>query len=237
MHRWIAVFCIPSALALTVSLLEMFIPSGLHFLLMLLGPVLLAGLYVIVVVGLMVNWRLRGLSGVVLVTAVAGLTVFASHPLRMASQSLYLLVNRPAMDALVRDVVAFGKIQEMSDGKRYWASLNQMVVVDPILSEGGQPPTQEPHVFPLDSVLARDGIARGEYEERRRGLIRTGALSVEVSDDYVALVHDGFLDNLYGYVWLRPGRPVPGIGGPFVEHTQLSSLRALDGRWYFFVTT
>lgn len=154
-----------------------------------------------------------------------------------ASISLFFALRGQAMDAFVEQIRRDDRITGMSDGQRHFKDLNGHLVaytaaeVDPPMADGLR------RREPLDSVLRREGIPRELYERYRGTLRDLGLLSFERTDGYVAFVSDGFLDNLYGFVFVPPGQIPPALKGEFVEATQLVTLEPLARGWYFFTTT
>ncbi len=171
---------------------------------------------------------------VALATLIGGGAVVGAFPLAQRVEHARFIAKRERLDALVRDVLADGRVRSMSDGTRYWKDLNGAALRD----VGAPGDTAGPeHARPLGDVLAAQGIDEATYRRLRAGLLDTGYISFEVTDAYVAFVRDGMLDNVFGVVYVRPGHEPPALDGEFVDATQLVDLRHLGGRWYAFGTT
>ena len=91
-------------------------------------------------------------------------------------------------------------------------------------------------MIPLSTALAQEGLEPETYHELRRELVTLQLVNLEVQNDHVALVYDGMLDNLSGFLRLRQGAQPPEPGD-LIAGCQLVALRPLGQGWYFFVTT
>lgn len=153
-----------------------------------------------------------------------------------AGDAVFWWSRRDATNAFVAEIMSYDRIRSMSDGQRYYTELNGELVtyhprgVDPLRGLGRP-------VMPVEAVLDRYEIDPTVYTTFRKRLIKLHFIEFEVTDDYVAFVYDGFLDSLWGYVWVRPGHNPPAYGSEFIEATQLVHLRPMGGGWYSFATT
>ncbi|MBK8016123.1 MAG: hypothetical protein IPK20_04995 [Betaproteobacteria bacterium] len=124
-----------------------------------------------------------------------------------AQWNLFLFARRASLEALAKDVIAYGKIQQMSDGLRYHKSLNGQAF-DASSTKVGE------GTFPkLDEVIRNSGIEPAKYHDFRRRLVAAGFSEFEVTDRYVAFVYDGLLDNLVGVLTLRSTGPATAAIG------------------------
>ena len=143
---------------------------------------------------------------------------------------LFLFSRRASLEALAKDVVAYGKIRDMSNGLRHRKSLNGKEF-DASDSKVGE------HVLPaLDEALRANGIDPSKYHEFRAKLTAAGLIEFEVKEQYVAFLKDGLLDNLVGVLWVRPNQSPPSLGSTMFN-SDLVSLRDMGGGWYVFGTT
>jgi hypothetical protein len=143
---------------------------------------------------------------------------------------LFLWPRQSELDQFVGDLVEYGRIHDMSDGLRYYKSVNGK-------NYDSSHERVDSASFPsLALVLASEQIEPVKYDEFRRRLISLGFIEVAVTETHVALLYDGFLDNLHGVLWVRPGCSPPSEGSS-VFATDLVSLRDLGGGWFAFETT
>lgn len=61
-------------------------------------------------------------------------------------------------------------------------------------------------------------------------------IQVERREGFVALLHDGMLDNLEGFIYVHPGSAPPPLRSAVFGVT-LVDLVPLRNGWYWFVTT
>jgi len=171
----------------------------------------------------------------VIVVVLLGVTCLSGEPyFRWAGIRLFWSVRDAPATEFVADLLSYGRIQSMDDGTRYFKKLNgQLLGRSDFLGDTAMVflPKPRPNVFRHDGIDTR---VFGEFRQRLQAL---DLFSVSITDDYVAFVDDGFLDNLYGFVWVRPGHATPPLRGEFVDETQLIYLRPLGNRWYYFETT
>jgi hypothetical protein len=173
-------------------------------------------------------------------TLVGLILAFSVHQLTpqmvAAGEATYWRVRQAPLTKFTRDILAYGKITDMSDGDRYFKELNGELItfaaaeIDTLTSGSFR------KTWPLDHVLARDGISRDTYEEYRKRLRGLTHIQFEVRPGYVAFVYDGFLDNLDGYLWVRDGAQPPPLNSELLG-TQLIALHELGTGWYRFRTT
>ena len=85
-------------------------------------------------------------------------------------------------------------------------------------------------------MLARDAIEVKRYEEFRDRLRALKLTQLEAEPEFVAFLYDGMLDNLEGYLVVKPGATPPAIRSTLFGAT-LISLEPLGDGWYRFATT
>jgi hypothetical protein len=164
----------------------------------------------------------------------AVLSLVVVFPLLPAIKGLawpvYLWPRQHELDVFVQDLLTYGRIHEMSDGLRYHKSLNGK------LFDSSYRVIESPTFPPLVPVLESEQIDPARYEQFRRRLIRLGFIGVQITNAHVALLYDGFLDNLHGVLWVRPGSTPPAERDKLFD-TDLVSLRDLGNGWFAFGTT
>src|SRR4029077_8785360 len=180
------------------------------------------------------TWRKTALCIGTLVFGVA--LLLATPSISQAGRFLFFVSRQTQLDGFVRDILAYGRIREMSDGQRYFKQLNgELITYDPskvtISRDAGTRP-----IVALDQILERDHIDPVRYAEFRQRLIDLKLIEFEVEDGYVAFLYDGILDNLMGFLYVREGAAPPALDSELFA-CKLVALRRIRGNWYAFGTT
>jgi hypothetical protein len=221
------------SLALWV-LLEKFLgaQSGLAF--AVLGMPLLAASTLAVMVW--AAWGIRWQKGVLLVLAVVADVGFmsGSSALGRAGDRMFFESRRSRLDEFAHDIGAYGRIHQMSDGMRSFTELNDEVVTTSA-SDAAAGSAAAPAV-PLEKVLARDAIAAQRYEEFRQRLRGLKIIQFDARPGYVAFLYDGMLDDLEGYLLVKPGETPPALRTTLFG-AALVRLEPLGNGWYRFAAT
>ncbi len=137
---------------------------------------------------------------------------------------------------MVRDLDDYGRIHQLSDGTRHFKNLNgELVAFTATEVDTSRAPGLR-NTLPLSLVLARDDIDSLRFESFRRTLIGMRLIEVERTDQFVAFLHDGMLDNLEGVLYVRPGQRPPAAETELFG-AMLVRLSPLRDRWYWFSTT
>ena len=205
-------------------------------------PLALFGVPVLVVLSLVALltavWkptRQSLLGGGLALVAAVGLVTGAST-LMMAGERLYVRLERPRLDRLVATALAEPRLWEMSDGTRYWKTVNR----HPVAYSAGEIDTAcvagRGCRRPVGAVLAALGVPLARYDALCRQLRALHVIEYEVSPDTVILVSDGLVDRLHGWLYVRPGRPVPRAGDAVLGGRALTGLTPLGHGWYSFST-
>jgi hypothetical protein len=227
-------FVVVVALLVLWVLLEKFLgaQSGLAF--AVLGMPLLALSTLAIVVWS--AWGIRWQKGVVLLLAVVADVGFitGSSTLSRAGDRMFFETRRSRLDAFARDIVAYGRIHQMSDGMRSFTELNGDVVAGST-SDGPVRSLAAPAV-PLEQVLVRDAVSAQRYEEYRRRLRDLKIIQFDAEPGYVAFLYDGMLENLEGYLVVKPGGSPPAMRSTLFG-AALIRLEPLGDGWYRFATT
>jgi hypothetical protein len=228
-------FAVVATLLVLCTFLQRFLGGGWSFALAVFGPAVF-GLSTLIVL-IWALWPPRRGKLVVLLVALgvdAALT-FGSFAIGRAGEWVFFESRRERLDRLAHDIVAYGQIEQMSDGTRSFAELNhQLVAYSP--SEIDSASAAERRKRPLDDVLARDRIAAQRYDEFRRRLRDVKLIEFDVKPGYVAFLYDGLVDNLAGYLVVRPGGAPPPIRSQLFGGN-LIYLESLGNGWYRFATT
>ena len=180
------------------------------------------------------SWMKLGTAFLAL-AAGAGLDA-ASPSIRRWGDHLFFESRKERLEELTRELLEYGRIRAMSDGTRHYKELNGELVaytaaqVDTVRAEPWRP------ILPVVSVLARDGIDREVYESFRARLQELKFIQVRVEPGYVAYLYDGILDNLQGYLLVRPGHRPPRRGSELFM-AELVFLTPIGEGWYRFATT
>lgn len=225
-----------TSLAIAIFLSK-FIGSVSDLLLLILGlPVAGASALIVVVWAL---WNPRGTKWRVMLVlfSVAALQVLATPWISRAGDRLFFETRRAELDAFAREIIAYGRIHQMSDGTRYVKELNNQRVA--YSASDLETTTRDPNVqqaLPVAEVLARDSVDGKRYEEFRSRLKNLKFIQFDVQPDYVAFLYDGFLDNLQGYLIVRSGGKPPALHSEMFR-SDLVLLREVGGPWYWFATT
>ncbi|HEV8398566.1 MAG TPA: hypothetical protein VGQ18_01885 [Gemmatimonadales bacterium] len=180
---------------------------------------LAGGLLVLAYTAMRPSWaKARELLIAVCVTAGA---IRLAPTIRTAGVTLFWATREDRATTFVAEILSYGRVREMDDGLRYFNRLN---------GERGDG-------LPVQAVLVRDAIDPGVFERFQRRLRELKLVHVEVREDCIAFVQDGFLDNVEGFFWVRPGHRPPPLYSEFVYESELVGLRPLGNGWYYFATT
>ena len=210
--------------------------GGFKFMLVLFGTPLVILSTIVVLVWAV--WRptwLKVLVGLACALVACGL-IAATPFLSRAGDRLFFESRREQFEVFTQEVLAFGRIRSMSDGMRHFKELNgELVAYTPTQVDTTRSPGLRA-TLPVEQILARDGIARADYERFRARLRDLKMIEFEVHDGFVAYLYDGMLDNLEGYLYVLPDGQPPALRSE-VFTTMLVSLRPLGSGWYWFATT
>jgi hypothetical protein len=221
----------------TLVLLEVLRVDGLvAWLPGMIAALALVGTSIGIVGHAIVTRRLRNLKGAGIALMVGSLCVLVSAPVHRFVEHITWERRRPELDALVREVLADGRVNSMSSGTRYFKNLNGTSVRD-LGGEGAlrEEPTGPPDAVPVATALRRDGISPERYRRYRAALIRLGYERFEVSPETVIFTEDGWLDATWGELYVRPGQALPRFEGRYqVKPLGTIPLRPLGSSWYSF---
>ncbi len=183
-----------------------------------------------IVIWLLIRPSFSKLKEVVSPLVVVVLTVVISYFATSAAWTIFLWPRQQKLTSFTQDLVSYGRITEMSDGRRYHKSLNGTVF------DSSDQKLDPPNHPALLNILKTNKIELGRYIDFRKRLISLGFIDVEVHDNYVAFLYDGMLDNLYGVLWVKPGANPPAMNS-LIFGCNLIYLHARGEGWYLFGTT
>ena len=190
------------------------------------------------VVGVWAAWGIRWPKVAVLLLAVVadvGLISGTSF-LARAGDRLFFESRRSRLDAFAREIVAYGRIHQMSDGLRHFTDLNGQLVTSSRAGAQATPSSDASSAQSLEQVLARDAISAQRYEEFRQRLRDLKVIQFDTQPGYVAFLYDGMVDGQEGYLLVRPGASPPAVRSSLFGEL-LISLEPLGDGWYRFATT
>ena len=219
------------------ALLEKFVGGSFGIMLYMFSPLAL-GASALVVLGWGL-WRPRWSKlAVMFLALVAGAVVNAASPsLRQWGDHFFFESRKERLEEFTRELLEYGRIHGMSDGTRHFKELNgELVAYTPAQVDTARRELTPRPVLPVESVLARDGIDRQVYESFRARLQELKFIEVSVQAGHVAYLYDGILDNLQGYLWVRPGHRPPRRGAELFM-SELVLLNPIGDGWYWFATT
>ena len=224
-------------------LLEKFIGAGTALVFTVVGLPVLA----LSTLGVMVwaAWGIRWQKVVLLLLAVVadvGL-LSGSDALTRTGDRLFFATRRSRLETFARDIVTYGRINQMSDGLRAFTELNGELVdastavqIPRLAALARNDSAAASRRRPLDEVLARDAITAQRYEEFRRRLRELKLTQFDSQPGFVAFLYDGMLDNLEGYLLVKPGESPPLLRSTLFG-ASLVRLEPIGDGWYRFVTT
>jgi len=235
-HLVVAQFAAVVALLAMWIVSEKFLGARSGLLFVVIGTPLIALSTLTVVVW--AAWGIRWQKVVVLLLAVVadvGL-LSGTSTLRRAGDRMFFETRRSRLDAFAHDIVAYGRIRQMSDGARSFTELNGQLVTSSRAAADATPQLDAVPARPLAQVLARDSIAAQRYEEFRQRLRELKVTQLDAEPGFVAFLYDGMLDNLEGYLLVKPGASPPAMRATLFG-AELVRLEALGDGWYRFATT
>jgi hypothetical protein len=213
-----------------------FVGAAFAFAIRWYGPPTLAIASIALVVWAFFPPRRAKLPGTLIALIVAFLVHQLTPQIIAASDATYWRLRQAPLTEFTRDILAYGKISEMSDGDRHYKELNGELIAFAVVDIDTLTASAFRKTWPLDHVLARDQITREKYEQYRQRLRELTLIQFQVRPGYVAFLYDGFLDNLDGYLWVRDDARSPALNSELFG-TQLIALQELGGGWYRFHTT
>ncbi|MGY3214063.1 hypothetical protein [Mucilaginibacter sp. HD30] len=200
-----------------------------------LFPIYFIALFVLIITTVRLSRRKFVRKSLIIPIAIGSVVLFFySYDIQLqVADAIYFKFREKQLRSLVSEIKDYRKIVEMTDGLRYWKSVNSISIepdkkdIDTIGNElGGQK-------YLLDSVLNHNGIDKKIYERFRQRLIATGFISFALLEDgSISFTMDGMLDNCYGFSYSKSGtHPQFNDCGEIVRWVKISD------NWYAWGTT
>jgi hypothetical protein len=144
---------------------------------------------------------------------------------------IFFKFRESKLTTFISELKKYDKIKEMSDGQRYWKSIN-FTSIEANIAKVDTSGKYEKKYF-LDDILKRDGIDKEHYEFFRNLLVETDLISfTTLEDGIVSFTIDGFLDNCYGIAYSETGKqPYTNDCGRIINWTKIGD------NWYAWGTT
>lgn len=159
------------------ALLGMFIGYGPSMLVHFAAVVSLAGSGIVLVVLSVAPPTKRKLLTTAVMLSVGVGAVFAHPHLATLGARLFFLTRRAELESFVSDLLAYGRIWEMWDGKRYFKELNgDLITYEAAAVDASQRMPFRKTVYYRD-VLTRDSVAEEAYDLFRQRLQEIGLIS------------------------------------------------------------
>jgi hypothetical protein len=213
---------------------------GTLFLIRITSLFILFPIYIIALIVLIIStFKLARRSAVKkswIITIAAGTLVvfFFTYSMQLQlADAIYFKIREKQIRSLAFDIKRYGKIVEMTNGLRYWKSINNTFIerdikdVETISNGFGE------QKYLLDDVLNSKGIDKKIYEQLRQRLIETGFISfIVLNDGSISFTMDGMLDNCYGISYSETGgHPKFNDCGEIIRWVKISD------NWYAWGTT
>jgi len=145
---------------------------------------------------------------------------------------IYFKQRENKLNQLVLNIKNYQKIKEMSDGQRFWKTINN-TSIEPKIKNVDTTDKGFGKKYFLDDILSKNGISKQQYESFRQRLISTGFESFTIIDDgTISFTKDGFLDNCFGFAYSTTGKnPKINDCGDIIRWVKISD------NWYAWGTT
>jgi hypothetical protein len=145
---------------------------------------------------------------------------------------LYFKIRENQLRDLALNIKSYHKIREMSDGQRFFKTIN-FISIEPNKKMLSADDIGFERKYFLDDVLSKSGIDKQKYESFRQSLIEMGFISFTIlQDGSVSFTMDGMLDNCYGFSYSEGDKhPNSNDCGTIVWWVKISD------NWYAWATT
>lgn len=138
---------------------------------------------------------------------------FYSYNLQLdAANWVFFKLRERKLTLFVSEIKKYKKIKEMSDGQRFWKTINNTPVepkikeAKPIINEADTIGESTVKKYVLEDILQKEGIDKTHYEFFRQILISTDIESFTTLDDgTISYTIDGFLNNCFGIAYSEKG--------------------------------
>ena len=168
-----------------------------------------------------------------IIVAVSAIVAYPiSHPfLCRISEYTFVILRKDKLDKLAHEIKEYSKIKQMSDGQRFWKSINN-ISIESKIKDTTSNEFFGPKYF-LDDILAKENVEKNKYEDFRQQLISIGFIEFETLEDgSLSFTIDGMLDNCEGYAYSTTGEnPVSNNCGVIIFWKKVAD------NWYVWATT
>jgi hypothetical protein len=148
-----------------------------------------------------------------------------------AADWIFFKFRESELTTFISELKKYDRIHQMSDGQRYWKSIN-FTSIEPNIADVDTSGKYN-RKYSLEDILKRDGIDKEHYELFRSILIETDLISfTKLEDGTISFTIDGFIDNCYGIAYSETGTQPSGN-----DCGLIISWRKLGGNWYAWGTT
>ena len=148
-----------------------------------------------------------------------------------AANWIFFKSREKKLTIFITELKKYDKIKEMSDGQRYWKSVN-FTSIEANISKVDTINELRKKFF-LDDILKRDGIDKEQYEFFRNLLVETKLISfTTLEDGTISFTIGGFLDNCVGFAYSETGKPPR-----YNDCGEIISWRKIGKNWYVWSTT
>lgn len=144
---------------------------------------------------------------------------------------LFFKLRESKLNTFISELKKYDRIKEMSDGQRYWKSINFNSIENDIGSVDAS--GEFGRKYFLEDILILERIDKERYEFFRNILVETDLISfTTLEDGTISFTIDGFLDNCYGTAYSQTGtRPNENDCGQIINWTKIGD------SWYAWATT
>jgi hypothetical protein len=167
------------------------------------------------------------------ITAIVAVVLFVfSYGFQLtAADWIFFKFRESKLTTFISELKKYDKVKEMSDGQRYWKSVNFTSIEANIANVDTS--GEFGRKYFLDDILKRDGIDKEHYEFFRKLLVETDLISfTTLEDGTISFTIDGFLDNCYGIAYSETGNQPNGNDcGQIINWTKIGD------NWYAWGTT
>lgn len=172
----------------------------------------------------------RKYYGWIAVTAVIFFFLSYGSQLELADR-LFFKSREQKLTVLITQIQAYGRIKEMSDGLRYWKTINGTAVEQDSSKIGKESDLNKKYL--LDDILRRDKIDKSHYNSFKDALIHLNLISfTTLPDGTISFTIDGFLDNCQGIAYSATGNhPARNDCGDVIRWVKISE------NWYSWGST
>ena len=136
-------------------------------------------------------------------------------------------LDKQVAKQLVDDFDRYDKIDEMDDCTRYTKSINGIsvrMVEEIVVNEDGYGD------YYLD-VLKKQNIDLATFENFKSRLEESGLREYQRVDRYSVFIVDGFLDSIWGYLYVHDNKPAPKESFSIKGYT-IHIVKTLGDNWY-----